>query len=468
MSRTSICPRSVIDGFLIEERVHRGGMATIWRVSHADIDFPIIMKIPLLDDAGDISMIVGFEVEQMILADISGPHVPRFVANGDFTVLPYIVMEYIAGGSSLQARIADGQRLEIDETIAIGSRLARAVADLHHQKVLHLDLKPANILFRDTGEAVLIDFGLSRHEELPDLLEEQFHAATGTPDYMAPEQLYRVRSDRRSDIYAIGAILYQLAIGHPPFGVPRRIKDVRRRLWRDPVPLRKLRPETPEWLQEVILKCLEPNPSLRYTSAADLSFDLSHPELVELTTRSRRMEADPFLTVLKRRLRARRTKKEILAGATAPPPRPPIVMVAVDLRPPLEDLRHALLEAAASALANMPGARLACVNILPTNLIALDESVDSEGENIHLRRLADLRRWVEPLQLPRSNVTFHLLESVNIAAALLDFARSNNVDHLVIGIPTSGEIRLGSVPAQIRSEAPCPVTLVRAGSHPGP
>lgn len=464
MAKIDITPGTVIDGYRVEERLHRGGMATIWRVTHPDIDFPIIMKVPFLDFEGELSMLVGFEVEQMILADVSGVHVPRFVANGDLANLPYIVMEYIAGGASLQSRVADGKPLPIDEAISIGIAIAKAVGDLHHQKVLHLDLKPANIIFRPTGEAVLIDFGLSRHLELPDLLEEQYHAATGTPEYMAPEQLFNVRSDIRSDIYAVGGILYQLVTGRSPFGVPSRTKHVRRRLWRDPVPPRKLRPETPPWLQEIILKCLEPNPAQRYANAGDLVFDLSYPDLVALTGRAERRTADSFGTVLKRRLHSGRTRKEILAASTAPPPKPAIVMVALDLRPSLDELRNAMLESAASVLANSPGARLACVNVLPTNLIAIDENVDAEGHNIHVKRLAGLRRWVEPLHLPRGHATFHLIESMDIAAAIVDFARANKVAHLLIGIPTSGEVRPGSVPAQIKADAPCPVTMVRASA----
>ena len=141
---------------------------------------------------------------------------------------------------------------------------------------------------------MLIDFGLSRHEQLPDLLEEQFHRPTGTPEYMAPEQLLRVRSDRRSDIFALGVILYQLVTGRPPFGAPLRMKQVRRRIWRDPMPPRALAPRTPPALQEVILKCLEPVPDARYKDAADLLFDLRHLDLVVLTQRAVRTEQSTF------------------------------------------------------------------------------------------------------------------------------------------------------------------------------
>ncbi|HKH03142.1 MAG TPA: serine/threonine protein kinase, partial [Bradyrhizobium sp.] len=103
MAKAQLAAGMVIDGFRLEQRIHRGGMADIWKVSRGDIDFPIVMKAPLLDFEGDISLLVGFEVEQMIMAELVGQHVPRFVANGDFAVQPYIVMEYIAGPTLQQA-----------------------------------------------------------------------------------------------------------------------------------------------------------------------------------------------------------------------------------------------------------------------------------------------------------------------------------------------------------------------------
>jgi non-specific serine/threonine protein kinase/protein-serine/threonine kinase len=390
------------------------------------------------------------------------------VANGDFTVQPYIVMEYVSGPTLLK-RIADGP-MPPEQVVALGGTMADALADLHQQHVLHLDFKPANVLFRPTGEAVIIDFGLSRHEHLPDLLDEQYHRPTGTTEYMAPEQLLRVRSDRRSDIFALGAILYQMATGELPFGAPGRMKQVRQRVWQDPVPPRKLKPEISAGLQELILKCLEPMPDRRYTTAEEVAFDLRHLDLIEQSERAARLDRPSLGVMFSRWMRVGKTMKAIGAAATKPAPRAPIILVAVDLRPGLDELRHALLDAAVSVLANMPGARLACLNVMQTSLIAIDENVDKAGDNIHVSRMAELRRWAEPLGLPRSKITYHLIEARNIANGVLDFAKTNKVDHLVVGAPTSGGSAASKLTMQITSEAPCTVTVVRASdtSHLAP
>jgi eukaryotic-like serine/threonine-protein kinase len=461
MAKAQLTAGMTIDGFRLEERLHRGGMATIWRVRRDDIDFPIVMKVPFLDFEGDLSLLVCFEVEQMIMAELKGPHVPRFVANGDFAVQPYVVMEYVPGPTLLR-RILD-RRHEPEEATAVAGAVAAAVGDLHGQHVIHLDLKPANILFRPSGEAVLIDFGLSRHEQLPDLLEEHFHRPVGTTEYMAPEQLIRVRSDKRSDIFALGAILYQMTTGELPFGAPR-MKHVRRRIWRDPVPPRALRPEIQPALQEIILRCLEPVPDRRYASAEELSFDLRHFDLVQLTGRAARLEQSGLRVALQRWRRWRKTMRQIRDSARKPPPRAPIVLVAVDLRPGLRELQDALLDAAVSVLANMPGARLACLNVMQPPLIAIEENVDASGDNIHVKRIAELRRWAAPLELPRGKITYHLIESRSIASGIIAFAQSNAVEHLIIGAPTSGGPSASRLSAQITAEAPCTVTVIRLGA----
>ena len=231
---------SVIDGFELLEKLHVGGMAHIWKVHEVnhqgDSRLPLIMKVPRIKGGEDPATIVGFEVEMMILPMLRGRHVPQFIAKGDFTRQPYIVMERIEG-HSMRPRLDDAP-LAIDEVIEIGSRVATAVHDLHRQNLVHLDIKPSNIMFREDGTAVLVDFGLSRHDHLPDLLDEEFTLPMGTGPYMSPEQVQFVRNDPRSDLFALGVMLYHLATGERPFGSPTTVRGLRRRLWLPPMPPR--------------------------------------------------------------------------------------------------------------------------------------------------------------------------------------------------------------------------------------
>ena len=172
MSSTRLSPGDVVDGFTVGQRLHSGGMATLWEVTHPDHAIPMVLKAPLLNEGEDPAAIVSFEMEQMILPRLSGPHVPKFIAAGDFDVRPYIVMERLPG-KSLLSRL-DDLPLPPEEVADLGARLASALDDLHRQHVVHLDVKPSNVMFRDDGAAVLIDYGLSRHAPRPALLEEEF------------------------------------------------------------------------------------------------------------------------------------------------------------------------------------------------------------------------------------------------------------------------------------------------------
>ena len=218
MNPRMLAAGQVIDGFHLVEPMQAGGMASFWRVTRAGIDLPMVMKVPLLRLGEDPLTIIGYEVEQMILPRLTGPHAPRFVAAGDFEQ-PYIVMEFVPGPSVKS--LLENTPLPPDEVAAIGSKIAFALHDLHRQHVIHLDLKPSNVILRN-DDAVLIDFGLSRHDQLPDLIQEEAEGPVGTGAYVAPEQVLGDRSDPRSDLFALGVILYFLATGDRPFGEPQR------------------------------------------------------------------------------------------------------------------------------------------------------------------------------------------------------------------------------------------------------
>lgn len=460
MTKPGLQPGSVLDGFRIEEAIHRGGMATIWRVSKEGLDLPVVMKVPRFGEGEDPAAIVSFEMEQMILPRLSGPHVPQFVAAGDWQ-RPYIVMERIPGGT-LYKRLPE-LPLPYDEVAEIGAKIAIAIEDLHRQHVIHLDVKPSNIMFRPTGEAVLLDYGLSHHDQLPDLMQAEFRVPFGTAPYMAPEQLLGSRNDRQSDLFALGSLLYFFSTGVRPFGDGETLRWMRRRLWRDPVPPRKLKPDYPPWLQEIVLRCLEIQPAWRHPSAAQLAFDLSHPGEVKLTARSEKRRRDPFTTVLRRRFNTDVLKPRPKPALAAQLARTPIVMVAIDLAESSATINEALRLDTGRLLGSMPSARLACVNVLKQSRVALDTTLDEEGHNKHIDRMIGLRNWVAPLTLGDERVTVHVLEAVDEASAILDFVRASGVDHLLIGARQNSLMRtlLGSVSARVSGEAPCTVTVVR-------
>lgn len=478
-------PGQRIDDFVVEEMLHQGGMATIWGVrrvaddpqegDHAgcpavdeDDALPLVMKVPRIQGGDDPAAIVGFEVEQMILPMLQGPHVPRFVARGDFTRMPYIVMERIEG-SSLRPRLAAAP-LPIDEVIEIGARVAIALHELHRQGLVHLDVKPSNIMFRADGSAVLIDFGLSRHDQLPDLLDEAFGLPLGTSPYMAPEQVRHVRDDPRSDLFALAVMLYHFTTGQRPFGQPDTVRGLRRRLFEDPVPPRQLRPDCPPWLQEVILHGLEVDPVQRLQTGAQMALALRFPAQVALTARAAKGRVDSRWRRLKRRLRSLNEKVPRTRASPAAASRlrrSPIVVAAIDVENAGSGLLEHLRETVRRIVLTEPGARLVCVSVLRSSRLATDSRLDEQGRSRHVRQRVALRHWVRPLlqslALDEGRVSVHVLEAPEPAAAIIDFAARAQADHIVMGARGASALRrhFGSVSSEVVARANCSVTVVR-------
>src|ERR1700686_193629 len=328
MASRSLVSGAVIDGFTIGERVHSGGMATLWGGTRPDIAAPLLMKIPRVSEGEDPAAIVSFEMEQMIVPRLSGPHVPGCFGSGDFGKQPYVVIERIPG-KTLYDRLGE-LPIPYEEARDIGGKIATALADLHRQNVIHHDIKPSSIMFRASGECVLIDFGLLHHNLLPDLLQEEFRLPYGTAPYMAPEGLLGRRDDPRSDLFSLGVLLYFFTTGVRPFGEGETLRAMRRRLWRDPHPPRKLRADYPLWLQEIVLRCLEIEPVWRHPTAQQLAFELAYPEQVKLTARSERAKRDPLSTVWRRRFNRGLTQPRPKSDLAAQLASGPIIAVALD------------------------------------------------------------------------------------------------------------------------------------------
>lgn len=457
-----------IDGFTVGECLHAGGMALIHRVGYSGgraAAFDMVMKVPRMTAGDGAENIVGFEVEHQIMQTLSGPHVPRLVAAGDLSTLPYLVMEHVHG-QTLDAWLPTdpgAQRPDAATLARLGAAVAHAAHSLHKQNAVHLDLKPANVLICPDGHAVLLDFGLSFHAHYPDLLAEELRKAVGSPAYMAPEQVVGVRGDPRSDIFAIGVMLYELATGELPFGNPSTQGGLRQRLWMDPPPPKRHRPDLPGWLQEIILRCLEPEAARRYPSAAHLAFDLSHPEQVTLTERAERTKGTGFRVHFKRWVKAAGLQYHPSPLPTQQIEEVPIVMVAVPHRDVSDATLYSLRQAVARSLGVRPGARLACVTVVSGNATSATEDDKSETA-VHRQMLAMMRLWAQGLDLEGHQTSFHVLESGDTAQALLDYAEGNHVNVIVMGAATHGlqlQRFVATVPIKVAMQAPCTVILVK-------
>ena len=455
-------PGIEIDGYRLGECIHAGAQGQIYRVAGPGLAFPAVMKVPRVGPNEPSENLISFETEALILPALSGPHVPRFVAAGDLAKLPYLVTEWV-DGESLDHVLRHGT-LAPAELARVGAAIADAVHDLHRQDAIHLDLKPDNIVLREDGEVALIDFGLAHHARLPDLLAEEKRYAAGSAPYISPEQVLGTRSDPRSDIFALGVVLYEMATGKLPFGVPRTIAGLGDRLWLDPVPPRVCSADVPRWLQEIILRCLEPDADERYQSAAHLAFDLRHPEQVALTERAFKMGQAGLFAQARRWWRARRKRPrqrflpKAQVGAT------PVIMVAVDTAHPDDPRQPVLQRATAQTLSLSPEYRLICVSIVRAAPVAVGAAINESASGIHLDHLVRLRHWVEPLRLPAWRLSLHVIESPRPESALLEFARRNHVDVILLGAPSPNQHAMAwwrSVASTVTANAPCSVLVVR-------
>lgn len=434
-----------IDGFVIGPLEHEGGMGQLFRVTRRGESEPLLMKVPRLaaDVRGDA--VVSFETERMVLPLLCGPHVPAFVAAGEMGVTPYLVMQYVPG-VGVETLIEAGP-VAVEEVARVGAAVADALHSVHQQDAIHLDVKPANVILRPDGLAVLVDFGFAHHAGCPDLLAEETRFGAGSAPYVSPEQLLGSRDDRRSDVFALGVMLYEIATGCLPFGEPDT--DVRNRLWFDPRPPSVIVPSIPAWLQEVILRCIEVHAEVRYRSAAHVAFDLRNPEQIELTHRATKRSQASLFTQWRRFLRARAELGAMLRRPQPLKSSTPIVLVAVDTSH-LDDPRHPELRVAVTnVLAQSKEFRLVCLSVIrPT---------ESNVEHV-----ARLKRWVAPFELPMQRLSLHVMESETPAEIIVEFARHNNVDLIIIGAPGGGtRTWIDSTASSVTAQAQCSVQVVR-------
>ena len=282
-------PGQMLDGrFEIEKVVNRSGMASIFKAKDKTTGQIVAIKVPHLQFEADPGFYSRFQRELEIGKKLNHPNILRFFDVPEQT-RPYIVMEYLEG-KTLGDLLNETKPFPIEDAIQITSRICDALAHMHANSIVHRDLKPANIMLCTDGTLRIMDFGIAKSMESRRLTFVGFSTTMGTPDYMAPEQVRGKRGDSRTDIYSLGAILYEMTTGSVPFDGINPFLVMNSRVSGDPVSPRRINPEIPPELEEIILHAMDRNPRHRYATVEEMKAELENPSKVEVTGRVNRLQ----------------------------------------------------------------------------------------------------------------------------------------------------------------------------------
>ncbi len=272
-----------IDSYRIEEPVARSGMATIYRAIDTRDHRKVALKIPHPDMEADPILFDRFKRESAIGEKLHHPSVMRVYADQKRSRI-YMVMEWCEG--RLLRKILDEEgKLTHDRAIHIAIEVLDALEYIHGNGVVHRDLKPENIMVDANDKVKLIDFGIAGDSAARRLTYANFTSTLGTPNYISPEQVKGKRGDGRSDIFAMGVILYEMLSGKLPFSGPSPLAAMNDRLLNHPLPPSVADPSISPQLQEVIYRALERDPKNRYAKASEFARDLEHLDQVGVEDR---------------------------------------------------------------------------------------------------------------------------------------------------------------------------------------
>jgi serine/threonine protein kinase len=271
-----------IDSYRIDAPVARSGMASIFRATDVRDNRVVAVKIPHPDMEADPILFDRFQREAGIGERLNHPGVMR-VFGGEKRSRVYMVMEWCEG--RLLRQIMEEGPISQDRAIRIAVEVLQALEYIHENGVVHRDLKPENIMVDDHGNIKLIDFGIAGDTAARRLTYANFTATLGTADYISPEQIKGKRGDGRSDIYAMGIILYEMLTGKQPFTGSSPMEAMNDRLLNYPIPPSVANPAISPQLQEVLYRALERDPKNRYARARDFAHDLEHLDQVGVEER---------------------------------------------------------------------------------------------------------------------------------------------------------------------------------------
>jgi serine/threonine protein phosphatase PrpC len=279
------------DRYRITDLISRSGMASIFKAIDSKTGQTVALKVPFMQFESDPGFYSRFQREQEIGQTLSHPYILKVwpEEEGEQRSRPYLAMEYL-DGQTLGHLMCSVRPMPAADALKLAGRISEALHYLHDHGVVHRDLKPDNVMILNDGTIRIMDFGIAKTEGRR-LTFGGFTPAMGTPDYMAPEQVKGRRGDARTDVYSLGAILYEMLTGSVPFEGANPLVIMNARLTGDPVAPRERNPDLSPQVEEIVLHAMARNPADRYASALAMKDDLDHPDQVQVTGRADRLVA---------------------------------------------------------------------------------------------------------------------------------------------------------------------------------
>src|SRR6202451_2367728 len=259
--------------YRIESLLGPGGMGRVYKAYDKDLDRTVAIKVVREGAIGQADALKRFKQELVLASKISHKNILRIHDMGEVAGVRFISMAYIQG-KDLQHIIKENPKMPLERVLKFAQQIAEALAAAHAEGVVHRDLKPQNLLVGNDDQIFVCDFGLAKSFEESAIGMTRTGAFLGTPRYMSPEQVEGKPADMRSDIYAYGLILYEMVTGDVPFTGESTLKVMYQRIQQKPKSPKTLNPDLPNWFVQVIMRCLERDPTVRYQKADEIVLDL--------------------------------------------------------------------------------------------------------------------------------------------------------------------------------------------------
>jgi len=258
-----------ISGYEIVAEIGRGGMATVYKALQPSLKRYVALKVLPPYFAHDEEFVARFKHEALAVAKLRHPNIVQVYDFHEEEQWLYLAMEYVPGGS-LKEWLSKEKRLSLKAAVKIVMEVAQALHHAHEKGFIHRDIKPSNILLGEEKQAIISDFGIVKALEGTNLTRNASINIIGTSEYMSPEQAQGDKVDRRSDIYSLGVVFYEMLTGLPPFVAQSPVSVIHQQIYEPPRPLREINQDVPEELELIILKLLNKNPNFRFPDCLSL------------------------------------------------------------------------------------------------------------------------------------------------------------------------------------------------------